>query len=159
MKRQRKVNHDGDWVRLLTDTSRKAFSSILMLSAKFRDFIMRPTKYTEELLETARDYVVNYPDYDDVIPSIAGLSIALKISRETIHTWIKDPEKKVFSDIVRELNANQERALLNGGLSSTMNASISKLVLTKHGYTDRVEQDITSGGEKLEAPTYKIVDK
>jgi len=119
----------------------------------------RPTKYNQDILSTALDYVTNYESYDDVIPSIAGLSIALGVHRDTIHTWAKDEDKKDFSDIIKLLSASQERRLLNGSLSNNLNPMISKLVLSKHGYTDKVEQDITSGGKALQHPGYSIVDK
>lgn len=101
----------------------------------------RPSIYTPELLERARDYVLNYADYGDQIPSIAGLACELSISRETCHTWAKDEDKPEFSDIVRDISQAQERRLLNGGLSGDFNPSIAKLVMTKHGYTDKIETE------------------
>lgn len=101
----------------------------------------RPSIYTPELLAKARDYVLNYADYGDQIPSIAGLACELSISRETCHTWAKDEEKPEFSDIVRDISQAQERKLLNGGLSGDFNPSIAKLVMTKHGYSDKLETE------------------
>ena len=101
----------------------------------------RPTKYTEELLERAREYVDSPPSDDDVVHSIAGLAIHLGIARDTVHAWAKDPEKGIFSDIVDDVLAKQERRLLAGGLTGGYNASIAKLMLTKHGYADKVEND------------------
>jgi predicted CopG family antitoxin len=101
----------------------------------------RPTVYSEKLLERARGYLTSYKDMGDLIPSIAGLACVLGITRETCHAWARDPEKEAFSDILKELAQRQERELLNGGLGGHMNSTISKLVLTKHGYSDRVEQD------------------
>lgn len=101
----------------------------------------RPSIYTPELLAKARDYVLNYADYGDQIPSIAGLACELSISRETCHTWAKEGDKPEFSDIVRDISQAQERKLLNGGLSGDFNPSIAKLVMTKHGYTDKLETE------------------
>lgn len=104
----------------------------------------RPSIYTPGLLERARDYVLNYADYGDMIPSIAGLACELKISRDTCHSWAKDDDKPEFSDIIRDIAQAQERKLVNGGLSGDLNPQITKLVLAKHGYSDKQEIDHTS---------------
>lgn len=119
----------------------------------------RPTKYNEEALNTAEDYIVNFSDYGDAIPSVVGLAVALETHRDTIYAWAKEEGKEAFSDIVKRLSANQERRLLNGGLDNSFNPTIAKLLLGKHGYSDKQETDITSGGEKLSTPTYTVVDK
>ncbi|QAY17994.1 hypothetical protein [Pseudoalteromonas phage C7] len=118
-----------------------------------------PTKYSEEALETALDYIDNFSDYGDAIPSVVGLAVALKTHRDTIYAWAKDEGKADFSDIVKRLATNQERKLLNGGLDNSFNPTIAKLLLGKHGYSDKSETDITSGGEKLSHPGYTIVDE
>lgn len=119
----------------------------------------RPTKYNEEALSIAEDYIVNFSDYGDAIPSVVGLAVALKTHRDTIYAWAKEEGKESFSDIVKRLSTNQERRLLNGGLDNSFNPTIAKLLLGKHGYSDKQETDITSGGEKLSAPTYTVVDE
>ena len=119
----------------------------------------RPTKYNEEALNTAEDYIVNFSDYGDAIPSVVGLAVALETHRDTIYAWAKEEGKESFSDIVKRLSTNQERKLLNGGLDNSFNPTIAKLLLGKHGYSDKTETDITSGGEKLSAPTYTVVDE
>jgi hypothetical protein len=87
---------------------------------------------------------VNFADHGDMIPSIAGLACVLGITRETCHAWARDPAKEDFSDILKQLAQAQERKLLSGGLSGNFNPTISKLVLARHGYSDRVETDHTS---------------
>ena len=119
----------------------------------------RPTKYNEEALNTAEDYIVNFSDYGDAIPSVVGLAVALETHRDTIYAWATEEGKESFSDIVKRLSTNQERKLLNGGLDNSFNPTIAKLLLGKHGYSDKTETDITSGGEKLSAPTYTVVDE
>lgn len=106
----------------------------------------RPSKYTEELLKRAEEYLRLWESLGHKIPSVAGLAVHLKVSRETIHTWAKEEEKERFSDIYRELLAIQELTLSNNGLSGDFNATISKLILTKHGYSDKVEQEIGGPG-------------
>ena len=106
----------------------------------------RPSLYSPELLEKAREYVDNPTDEfmeGDVIHTIVGLALHMGITRETVRVWAADPDKAEFSAIVDRLMAKQERQLVNGGLSSDFNASITKLALTKHNYADKVESDNT----------------
>lgn len=119
----------------------------------------RPSKYNQQVLETAEDYIVNFSDYGDAIPSVVGLAVALETHRDTIYAWAKEEGKEEFSDIVKRLATNQERKLLNGGLDNSFNPTIAKLLLGKHGYSDKQETDITSGGEKLQHPGYTIVNE
>lgn len=111
----------------------------------------RPSKYNDDVLATAADYIVNFVDYGDQIPSVVGLAVALETHRDTIYAWAKDKDKAEFSDIVKRLSTNQERKLLNGGLDNSFNPTIAKLLLAKHGYSDKQETDITSGGDKIKS--------
>ncbi len=56
-------------------------------------------------------------------------------------------EKAEFADLLDEILATQERALINKGLTGQFNSNIVKLMLAKHGYCDRVksETDVTGG--------------
>ena len=56
----------------------------------------RPTKYSEAILKEAREYLANYDStpYNDKMPSVAGLAVALKISRPTIYDWAEDKDKE-----------------------------------------------------------------
>ena len=96
----------------------------------------RPTKYTDQVLRKTEEYLTNYKETGDLIPSIAGLSQEIDITRETIHVWSNDKNKKKFSDMIQRLKAIQERSLLTGGLSSEFNTRIAQLCLSKHGYHD-----------------------
>ena len=121
----------------------------------------RPTKYSPEILELARDYVVNFKEYDDVVPTIAGLACELNIARDTIYDWSEQEDKQEFSDIIKVLMAYQERNLVNGGLSGGMNPMITKLMLAKHGHSDKTDIDHSSkdGSMTPPAPIYNIVNE
>jgi len=106
----------------------------------------RPSKYGPKLLDNAREYLDTYKELEQVFPSIAGLAVHLGLSRETVHAWCKDTEKKEFSDICKDLMANQEIVLANGGLSGSFNSTITKLMLTKHGLSDKQEVSGPDGG-------------
>jgi hypothetical protein len=104
----------------------------------------RPSIYTQELVKRARGYLTSYQDMGDEVPTVAGLACVLGVVRDTCYQWASDPEKAEFSDILKELAQRQERVLVNKGLKGDFNAPITKMMLTKHGYSDKVENDHTS---------------
>jgi hypothetical protein len=59
----------------------------------------RPTDYSPEVLKKAEKYVFSaYKDeMFDEIPTVAGLTVYLKVSRETIYDWAKQESKPQFS--------------------------------------------------------------
>ena len=83
----------------------------------------RPTKYNTALLEKAQHYLDNYEEYDEVIPSAVGLALVLDITRATLYAWAKDEDKKVFSDILDNINKKQEQVLLRKGLNNEFNSN------------------------------------
>lgn len=101
----------------------------------------RPTDYSEEILDKAREYLLNLPQ-DEVIHSIEGLSDYLCIARSTIYDWASQEEKKDFSDILGKILVKQGKSLVNGGLNGKLNSTITKLILTKHDYRDEVKKEI-----------------
>lgn len=104
----------------------------------------RPTLYTPEIVEKAWGYVNDgWIQAGDKVPSVAGLACEIGIRRETCHAWANDPEKD-FSNILKVIAEKQERELLNNGLSGDFVAPITKMMLSKHGYSDRVDQSHTS---------------
>ena len=111
----------------------------------------RPTKYTPALVASAREYLDGgYLDKreneneEEVIPSVAGLAGWLGVSRQTIYEWSKDPDKSIFSDILEGILSKQERILISSGLRGTFNASIAKLALGKHGYSDKTDNTLSA---------------
>ena len=109
----------------------------------------RPTDYTPELIEKAADYAQNFEAYGDVVPTVAGLACELKTSRETLYAWAKDESKPEFSDIYLKIMQGQERKLVNGGLAGGFNPAVTKMMLTKHGYSDKQEVDHTTNGKDI----------
>ena len=108
----------------------------------------RPTKYTKRLLLDAEAYLNEYENLGDAIPSIAGLSVHLKIARSTLHAWCKEEGKEAFSDILDAILSKQEQVLINKGLKNEFNSAIVKLALGKHGYSEKTEQEISGPGGK-----------
>ena len=110
----------------------------------------RPTKLTDELLAKAEDYVANYESYGDAVPTAVGLALEIGVHRSTCYQWAKEDER--FSDIFMRVESTQERKLVNGGLEGKWNPAITKMMLTKHGYSDKLEQDLTSSDGSM-SPT------
>lgn len=115
----------------------------------------RPSDYTEELLEKARDYVENYKSYGDPVPTVAGLCVEIGIHKSTAFDWAKQESKQEFSYLLRDIESEQERMLVKGGLADIFNMSITKMMLTKHGYSDKVEQNLTSSDGSM-SPNIQI---
>lgn len=116
----------------------------------------RPTKYTEELIHEAYNYLENHLDYDDLVPSVVGLACALDVSRSTLYAWAEVHEE--FSYILDKVNEKQERKLLSGGLGGGFNSNIVKLMLGKHGYSDKQEHSLTGDITIIPAPGPEEVD-
>jgi hypothetical protein len=121
----------------------------------------RPPKFTPELIEQARGYIDSCVDeyvegklHAANVPSIAGLARWLNVSRETIYAWRE--ENKEFSDICLDVLSEQEKRLASFGLAGVYNPTITKLMMSKHGYTEKTETDITSKGEKIAGINYIV---
>ena len=105
----------------------------------------RPTKYNKHLVQQANDYLTQYEVFE-AVPTIAGLAVYLDISRETVYAWSADPDKEEFSDICKKLMTKQEFQLINGGIKGEFNPTITKLMLTKHNYSDKQESTLQGPG-------------
>lgn len=109
----------------------------------------RPTEYGERILELARQYRDAFflPEDqrkdilgdEEVIPTKEGLALFIGISRETIYEWSSQDTKQEFSDIVNEIFSNQAKTLINKGLSGKFTPAITKVMLSKHGYREGIE--------------------
>jgi len=120
---------------------------------------VRPTEYNPNVVERAKKYLVSCQDDDSnplrlkvKLPSIEGLALYLDIDRDTVYAWQKKHTE--FSDIVKKVLCVQAQRLLENGLSGAYNASISKLILTKHGYSDK--QDVELSGDQSKPILHRI---
>jgi len=126
----------------------------------------RPTLYTKDTVALAKQYLADckdkytevpiYTEDGDVVldengvqktrlkkivnlPSIAGLACYLRVSRETIYDWGSQEEKAEFSYILKLILSEQEQRLTSNGISGEYNPVMAKLLMTKHGYSDKQE--------------------
>jgi hypothetical protein len=117
----------------------------------------RPTDYSEDIIAKALAYVELAEDETNDngklkvnLPSIEGLASFIDVNRDTIYEWCK--VHKEFSDIIEKLREKQTQSLINNGLAGTYNPTIAKVLLSKHGYSEKTETDITTGGKPLIPP-------
>lgn len=109
----------------------------------------RPTSYTDDMLEKAYEYLSFFiePDqrpenFNQVVPTVVGLCQHIKRAKSTVYSWVGHEDKAQFMDILNEIEEIQHVGLVNGGLAGILNPVVTKMMLTKHGYTDKLEQDI-----------------
>jgi len=115
----------------------------------------RPSDYNESKLAVAADYLENYQSMGDIVPSFAGLADELGVRPDRCTAWgSKNPE---FQAMLDKINAKQHRLLLAGGLGGTHNSNICKLMLSKHGYSDKQEIDQTSSDGSMTPTKIEIL--
>lgn len=121
----------------------------------------RPTLLDEEMLEKAKHYLLSgYKEIENIVPSTAGLCCYLGVGKSTVYDWAadtesnrNDPIRKEFSETLAAIQTKQEMLLINGGLSQVFSGTITKLMLANHGYSDKVETDVTTKGDSINKPT------
>ena len=109
----------------------------------------RPTDYNQEIVDKAWAYVDGFADHGHAVPSVVGLCKVLNRSRSTVYNWAEDKDKE-FMDILAAINENQELVTFNKSLTGEYNSAIAKLLLGKHGYSDKSDQTISGGDKPLE---------
>lgn len=87
----------------------------------------------------------------NLVPSVAGLAFVLSKSRECMYEWAR--QNNEFSDILNGIAVVQEMLLINGGLSGDFNSAITKMMMTKHGYSDKIESNLTSSDGSMTPKT------
>ncbi|TXH56086.1 MAG: hypothetical protein E6Q97_07280 [Desulfurellales bacterium] len=88
-------------------------------------------------------------------PSVAGLSVWLKMPRTTLQAWAERNDE--FSAALEHLEGIQEQMLVEKGYSGAGNPRFNQFILSaRHGYREKTEQDITSGGKPLVIPSELI---
>jgi hypothetical protein len=97
--------------------------------------IGRPKTLTGEVKQHAQDYIDNFDSYGHAIPSVVGLCSVINRSRQTLYNWANTDDD--FLDILEAINERQELVTLNKSITGEYNATIAKLLLGKHGYSDK----------------------
>ena len=114
----------------------------------------RPTKLTDELIAKAEMYLSEYQSNGDIVPTVAGLSIYLDIAKSSVYKYRDESVR--FSDTLERIESLQESKLVNGGLIGDFNATIAKLMLSNHGYSEKQVVDNTSSDGSMTPTITKI---
>lgn len=119
----------------------------------------RPTKYNQDMHDLAEHYIDHHKeDYGDEMPSAEGMSLVLNVHKSTLYEWAQDEEKN-FSDTLARCQAKQHQVLFNKGLTNDFNATIVKLALSNHGYSDKTENTMQGpGGGPIQTDNKWIVE-
>lgn len=109
-----------------------------------------PTKYSQEVVEKAYHYLMNYNEYGKNIPSIARLAQALDVTEVTLYEWAKHDDKKEFSNALAKIKQLQKIELMENGLASNYNSNITKLMMYNHGFSEKQDVNTTITVTKVE---------
>lgn len=104
----------------------------------------RPSKYNSDVQAAAEEYINNFKDHGDVVPTVASLALHLDVAIKTLYNWATE-QNPDFLHVFNRLELLQHRALVNGGLAGGFNPAVTKMMMTKHGYSDKQEIDHRSG--------------
>lgn len=103
------------------------------------------TKYNEGMEAKVVEYIATHRQLGQELPTTAGLALFLGVCRKTLVNWQTSEETLNFSALYDQMMCTQEVKLINGGLSNEYNAHITKLLLSRHGYT--TVTDVNHGGQ------------
>lgn len=110
----------------------------------------RPTNHSKELEEKAFEYLeTGWIEAGHAVPMVVGLCQYINRSRSIIYDWAKDEDKR-FSDILEQLKELQELVVFSRSLKGEYNSTMAKLMLVKHGYTDKQEEEKLATPQKIE---------
>lgn len=112
----------------------------------------RPSIYSSLILDQTKIYLESF-ECKEVIPTIEGLALHLDLSRSTLYEW--EELYIEFSDILETLRAIQAQLLITNGLVGKFNPTMSKMMLSKHGYYEhRAPMKIIDVDTKVLGVTY-----
>jgi hypothetical protein len=98
----------------------------------------RPTLYNQAMLDKANLYIDKHFELaEDVVPSIAGLCCFLDVNKSSLYNWAE--QYKEFFNTLEKIEKKQERLLLSKGLTGVFTPTITKLMLSNHGYREKQE--------------------
>lgn len=98
----------------------------------------------DEVRAAMKEYLEDCPNE---VPSVSGLLKVLGRSQNWFYDWVKKDEYTAW--IFEQIKIAQEVKLIDKGLTGDFNPAITKMLLVRHGYADKVETDVTSNGKQL----------
>lgn len=129
----------------------------------------RPTKYKEEFIDKAYEYLQACKDeqyqltksFSDKgeswenkikvkLPTIGGFALFIGTSEKTLYNWANEDNN--FLQALNDIKEEQKKQLLEKGLSGDYNSTIAKLILSSnHGMAEKREDkvDHTTDGKPV----------
>ena len=115
-----------------------------------------PTKLTPELVERAEQYVIDgFIDEGEMVPSIAGLACYLGISKNSVYKYGELDSD--FLNTLESIEVKQEKLLVNNGLAGKYNSTITKLMMSNHGYKESNKTELTGKDGQALDMSLKVV--
>lgn len=108
-------------------------------------------KYKNDTIELTKAYIQRCSNEQMEVATVEGLALELGVNDDTLVEWAKTYDD--FGEQFKRLKMAQKVQLINGGMygGKEINANMFIFLLkANHGLADRI--DVTSAGEKLEAP-------
>lgn len=114
----------------------------------------RPSEYKKEYIEAVDEYLAeNIDNYSKGrlnvnLPTIEGFAVYIGVNKSSLYEWSEKYTE--FSDSLDKLKHEQQKRLINQGLSGQYNSTIAKLILSSnHGMSEKNEIDHTSKGKQI----------
>ena len=115
----------------------------------------RPSQLTPELIAKAELYLTDYMSNDDIVPSVAGLACYLDIPRSSLYNYKGQSDRLL--DTIERIEQLQEKMLVKGGLLGDFNPTITKLMMSNHGYSDKAQVDNVSSDGSMKPTVIELV--
>lgn len=113
------------------------------------DYVVKTFKYKigkQTKIETKIIYEVRLPSKDD-------FSTFIGVHRDTLHEWSKKHQN--FSDALEQIELEQKKKLLNGGISGSYSPGLAKFILSSN-HDMREKKDITSNNQPIMGIDYIV---
>ena len=120
----------------------------------------RPTEYKEEYIDAVDEYLSICKDEEKdngklkvSLPTIEGFAMFIDVSKRILYNW--EQLHPQFLHALDKIRTEQQKRLLDKGLSGDYNSTIAKLILSSnHGM--REKSDITTNDKDLPTPIMEI---
>lgn len=83
------------------------------------------------------------------LPSKTGFARYLGIGSTTLNRWIN--KHPALEEAMQHVIDAREEKLISNGLGGQYNSNITKLILTKHGYSDKIDQNVNANESLIHA--------
>lgn len=113
----------------------------------------RPTTYNQTVLKEAQAYLTEYNSkHNHPFPSHVGLAQVIKRGINTLYEWQRktdDNDNLVypeFKDVMDQIKEIQEMELIHNGVRGIYQPTVTSLILGKHGYHKKVDNEHSGPG-------------